>query len=106
MLAFSTVTGTGPAASEQAGADRTASTVPTQTRLPQRRIDVPRIGAPRQRRQPVGDFTGIKLAPVDESEALAKRGFECPIADGGATRHARARDIALDGGEFERQRRH
>src|SRR5215470_5866156 len=103
MLAFSTATAIGSAASVQRGAISAASAAPApyQTQSRQRRIDISRIGTIRQRHQPVGDFSGGELAPMHEGEALAERGFECPIADCGATRHAGAGDVALDGGEFE-----
>src|SRR5262249_28585424 len=58
--------------------------------LCQRRIDVPRIGARRQRHQPVGDLGGAELAPVLESQALSQGGFERPVADGGTAGDAGA----------------
>src|SRR5215471_18090825 len=108
VLAFSTTTATASVAKEQTGVASIASAAPAPRQIQscQCCIDISRIGAIRQAHQPIGNFSGGNPAPMYESEAFAKRGFECPIADCGTTRHTGAGDVTLDGGEFERQRRH
>ena len=49
---------------------------------------------------------GVHGALVHEGEAFAERGAEAAVAQFGGAVDAGLRDVALDGGELERQRRH
>src|SRR6267154_5886270 len=102
VLAFCTSTATSSAA--KAGAANAANTMASAA-LRTRRIDVPGIGTRRQRRKPAADRVNALPVVMHHLLALAQRRIVARGTERDATGEAGLRDIALNRGEFERQRR-